>query len=151
MCMEELEKLVERLIRLGGSPVAAYLRSLGRAGMRSTPRRWALRPSCRLESGATLCMPSRASNKLKQVDSRRFWDEHGDQRGFPSPPCRALRHECDNKAAVGVDTATGICSAVLLRGDVGTVLSFSSLQPDVHSRDDEGTAKRANAASHLFR
>ena len=144
MCMEELEA-GGGLISSAAPPVAACVsasRSLGRARMRSTPRRkW---KRCRSESSrehleslnrATQLhtYSSRASNKLKQVDSRRFRDEHfGDQREVSvTALAQALRHECDNKGGgVDVDTATGICKTCFSRGDVVAV----RLQPKSSTR-----------------
>ena len=50
---------------------------------------------------------TRTSNKLEQVDSRRFWDEHfGDMREVSVKAiAEGLNHECESKN-LGVDTET---------------------------------------------
>ena len=166
MCMEELEKLVERLIKLGGSAgggvcICLTLAGKGKDALNAEEEMERCESELRkhLESLVQATQlhtySSRASNKLKQVDSRRFWDEHfGDQREVSvTALAQALRHECDNKGGgVDVDTATGICKTCFSGGDVVTVLSFGEVfnQASIPETMKE-LAKRANAASHLFK
>ena len=167
-CMEELETLVDRLVKIGASSggsvcICLTLAGKGKDALTAEDDMDRCESELRkhLESLVQATQlhtySSRASNKLKQVDSRRFWDEHfGDQREVSlTALAQALRFECgddEDGGGVDMDTATGICKTCFSGSDVVTVLSFGEVFNQASIPETmKSLAKRANAASHLFK
>ena len=73
---------------------------------------------------------TRKSNKLKQADARRFWDEHfGDQREVSlGASAEALRFECQEKQVViDFDAVLPICRACFSGAETVSVLNFGDV------------------------
>ena len=111
-CMEELDDLIDRMIKLGatkqgggGVCICLNVASAGKDAMKveddleRTEEELRKHLDSLVQATQLHTYSTRTSNKLEQVDSRRFWDEHfGDMREVSvKAVAEALNHECETQ------------------------------------------------------
>ena len=97
---------------------------------------------------------TRTANKLKQADSRRFWDEHfGEQREVSvTVLAEALRFEVkESGAEMDADAILPICQQCFSGAEQVTVLGFGEVFSTASVKDTMvALSKRVKAQSHMF-
>lgn len=166
-CMEELDDLIDRMIKLGatkqgggGVCICLNVASAGKDAMKveddleRTEEELRKHLDSLVQATQLHTYSTRTSNKLEQVDSRRFWDEHfGDMREVSvKAVAEALNHECETKN-LGVDTATVVqlTKDCFSGKETVTVLGFGEVFNKASIPDTMvSLAKRARAKTSLL-
>ena len=166
-CMEELDDLIDRMVKLGatkqgGSSVCICLSvtSTGKDAVKveddleRTEEELRKHLDSLVQATQLHTYSTRTSNKLEQVDSRRFWDEHfGDMREVSSKAmAEALHHECESNN-LGVDTGTVVqlTKDCFSGKESVTVLGFGEVFNKASIPDTMASlAKRARAKTSLL-
>ena len=166
-CMEELDDLIDRMIKLGatkqgggGVCICLNVASAGKDAMKveddleRTEEELRKHLDSLVQATQLHTYSTRTSNKLEQVDSRRFWDEHfGDMREVSVKAiAEALNHECETKN-LGVDTATVVqlTKDCFSGKETVTVLGFGEVFNKASIPDTMvSLAKRAGAKTSLL-
>ena len=164
-CMKELGDLVDKLERAGGTKgggvcICFTLASRGKDVLDAEAELERVEEELRkhieslVQATQLHAHTTRKSNKLKQADARRFWDENfGDQREVSvAALAEALRFECrDKEIAIDFDAVLPICRACFSGTETVTVLHFGEVFSLASvSETMASLSKRASAASHLF-
>jgi len=166
-CMEELDDLIDRMVKLGatkqgGSSVCICLSvtSTGKDAVKveddleRTEEELRKHLDSLVQATQLHTYSTRTSNKLEQVDSRRFWDEHfGDMREVSiKAMAEALHHECESNN-LGVDTGTVVqlTKDCFSGKESVTVLGFGEVFNKASIPDTMASlAKRARAKTSLL-
>ena len=167
-CVEELNDLLDKLMKMsdvhaekgGGLCLCLKLASKGKDVLDAEKELEKTEDELRkhieslVQATQLHSFSTRTSNKLKQADSRRFWDEHfGDQREVSvAALAEALRFECREKGAnVDPDVVMPICENCFSSDGTVTVLGFDEAFDLASVKETmQSLAKRVKAQSHMF-
>ena len=166
-CIKELDGLLERLLemadgQLAGGTVCLCI-SLASKGkdvkqaekeLEDTEDELRKHIESLVQATQLHSFSTRTANKLKQADSRRFWDEHfGEQREVSvTVLAEALRFEVkESGVEMDADAVLPICQQCFSGAEQVTVLGFGEVFSTASVKDTMvALSKRVKAQSHMF-
>ena len=166
-CIKELDGLLERLLemadgQLAGGTVCLCI-SLASKGkdvkqaekeLEDTEDELRKHIESLVQATQLHSFSTRTANKLKQADSRRFWDEHfGEQREVSvTVLAEALRFEVkESGVEMDADAILPICQQCFSGAEQVTVLGFGEVFSTASVKDTMvALSKRVKAQSHMF-